>query len=459
MRSISSEEAETKQYMNGRTKKKNSSHYRSAIISLIFMPLFVGFTYSTAVTARNPPFLMCSLLGTMCFLFALRFLVQESTCLTSCCSCISEFAKRETGSEIEGSADSNDSRAAGNLSSLSGVTEDSVTPPHNFLQVCGQDEAAAKKMYFKTLQWRALERMDDIVDIPQDPAKFANIIKYYPHGFQGRSREGAVVLYEQLGKADATGLSTSKITPQDLLRHFMLRNEFIYTRCLKNNRDGEVGESSDMESVDDEPATQLMSILDVKGVGFYSISTDVMTFIKISADAMDSHYPNVVVRLAVLNSPSWFYTVWSGIARVLPESVKEKVMFINDMADLDQYVDPSMRPPEYGGTGCDLREGKDNKTFLDLPAQWAKSEAATSSLSDSAVSKCLPAEGSSVEALTEKSSMRDWLSIMVKIGGNDIEKEGRRRGTGNQEAFMGESNRCVASLTRACIHCCVINPA
>lgn len=445
---VNEEDEESSHHVNARVKKSDVYSYSNAIKAVIFVPLFIGFTYSTAITARNPPLLMCTICGCICLFLALRLLLLETSCISACCSSISDFAKRETGDIPAGDAVEEEVTTAGNLSSLAGVTEDSVNPPQNFVQICNDDMTAAKKMYFATLQWRALERMDEIVDIPQNPETFANIVKYYPHGFQGRTREGAAVVYEQLGGADATGLSKCNITPQNLLRHFMLRNEFIYTRCFKNQRDGELNEAENRKtSEEDEPVTQLMSILDVNGVGFYSISADVMTFIKISADVMDSHFPNVVVRLAVVNSPSWFYTVWSGIARVLPQSVKDKVMFINDMKDLDQFIDPCMRPPEYGGTGCDIRESADNKAFLDLPSHWAQIRAKSSERelpSDDQV-----VEGDSGQSVapslvrSDNSSMREWLQgAFTRQNSGDVSKPVDVK----TEAYMGEANRFVLKV-------------
>jgi hypothetical protein len=440
----SEEDDEGAHLVNTRMKKGEPNYYSSTINSIIFVPIFVAFTYSTAITARNPPLLMCTICGCVCLFFAFRFLSLETSCFSSCCSFIIDFAKRETDTASGGPASKEDVTGTGNLSSLVGITEDSVTPPENFLQICDNDVAEAKKKYFATLQWRAMERMDEIVDLPQNPDTFANIIKYYPHGFQGRTREGAAVVYEQLGGADASGLTKHNITPQNLLRHFMLRNEFIYTKCFKNQRDGELNEEENrMPSDEDEPVTQLMSILDVNGVGFYSISTDVMTFIKISADVMDSHFPNAVVRLAVVNSPSWFYTVWSGIARILPQSVKDKVMFINDMKDLDQFIDPSMRPREYGGTGCNIRESADNKKFLALPSHWeeirAKCSENTALVDDDRSGSELSQPVASGLVRPDNSSMREWLQ--GKFARQNSEDFSKSKSNMKTEAYMGESNR------------------
>ena len=423
------------------TKKTFNDYHDTFVICVIFVPLLVGFTYSTAITARNPPFLLCSTFGILCFLCALRFLWLETSCFSACYSNIDEFAKRETDNSC---GDEKGYSTAGNFNSLDGVTEDSVHPPENFMKVCGDDEAAAKKMFFNTLKWRAKERMDEIVEIPQNPDTFANILKYYPHGFQGRTLEGAAVVYELLGKASASQLSSHGITPQNLLRHFLLRNEFIHTKCSKNYRDGALDESQGrIVSDDDEPVTQLMSILDVNGVGFYSVNTDVISYIKISSEIMDAHYPNVVVRLAVINSPSWFYTIWSGIARVLPESVKKKVVFINNMKDLDEYIDPSMRPPEYGGTGCKLGESADNKEFLNLPKHWAEIEAAS-------IESQLPPQDvvvekrEEVEDTYEKKSMGDWLQGFIRRDNN--------HGSVNKiEAYMGERNRYMSAFVACAV--------
>ena len=433
-----------------RVRKKRKVHIipklepRKTKTITITQPFFPSFSYLSLWASPTVQQSRHATLPSSCALFAevsvsylLSFYFHWS---------ISSFAKRETDPSPVG-ADASGT-GTGDLSSLAGVTEESVTPPENFLAICGNDVAAAKKIYFRTLQWRALERMDEIVDIPQNPETFAMIEKYYPHGFQGRTREGAAVVYEKLGQADASALSHHGITPQHLLRHFMLRNEFLFSRCYANRRDGEILEASatddkeekneiEKADIEDKPVTHLMSVLDVKGVGYYSISADVITFIKVSSEVMDAHFPAVVVRLAIINSPSWFYTVWSGIAGVMPDSVKEKIMFINDMKDLDQYIEPCMRPAEYGGTGTDLCQGADNQAFLHLPTLWADMDMDASSSESSSLLPAGSQAVSSDQSRPETSSMRDWLQGMVRPEG------GKKPIAAQKEAFMGESNRLV----------------
>ena len=69
-------------------------------------------------------------------------------------------------------------------------------------------------------------------------------------------------------------------------------------------------------------------------------------------------------RLVIINTPRWFSTIWLGIARVLPESVRRKVDILSNVSQLDKYIDHSQRPSIYGGTGVDL--GKVKFWYFDL---------------------------------------------------------------------------------------------
>lgn len=69
---------------------------------------------------------------------------------------------------------------------------------------------------------------------------------------------------------------------------------------------------------------------------------------------MNVDFPLQVKRLVIVNTPRWFSTIWLGIARVLPESVRRKVDILSNVSQLDKYIDPSQRPALYGGRGLDL---------------------------------------------------------------------------------------------------------
>ncbi len=106
---------------------------------------------------------------------------------------------------------------------------------------------------------------------------FEEILTFYPHGIQGRTKEGGMICYEQLGQGNAGELHKRGVTPDHLLRHFMLRNEFIFRKCQKSFRDGDLT-ANPVPSGDEnaEKCTRLMTVLDVKGIKFSDFSGDVL---------------------------------------------------------------------------------------------------------------------------------------------------------------------------------------
>jgi CRAL/TRIO domain len=77
-----------------------------------------------------------------------------------------------------------------------------------------------------------------------------------------------------------------------------------------------------------------------------------------------------VARLVICNAPSWFHSVWSMVARVLPESVRKKVVIMHGVKGLDEFILPSNRPEEYGGSDVPLGHAPEHLQFLQLAKDW-----------------------------------------------------------------------------------------
>ena len=56
----------------------------------------------------------------------------------------------------------------------------------------------------------------------------------------------------------------------------MLRNEFILQRCKKSFRDGDITAQNSTLQQDNALCTNLMTVLDVKGIKFSDFSGDVL---------------------------------------------------------------------------------------------------------------------------------------------------------------------------------------
>ena len=172
-----------------------------------------------------------------------------------------------------------------------------------------------------------------------------------------------MVVYEKLGMAKPIQLREQGITPENLTEHFVLRNEFVLQRCGTTiNNDG--------HHENNLSRTRIVSVLDVKGIAVGDITTDVLAFLRISGQVVDHHYPGLVAKLIICNAPSWFWTVWGMIARVLPEKTRESIQIIGDTTGLDKYIDKTMRPAEYGGTDVPLGQRAEFTSFVELGQDW-----------------------------------------------------------------------------------------
>jgi hypothetical protein len=66
--------------------------------------------------------------------------------------------------------------------------------PVEYLQFYNNNQKSARHAYLKTLKWREINKVDEILTTPQP--YFHEILRLYPHAIHGVSKEGAVVLYE-----------------------------------------------------------------------------------------------------------------------------------------------------------------------------------------------------------------------------------------------------------------------
>lgn len=227
--------------------------------------------------------------------------------------------------------------------------------------------------------------MEKFLDTPQET--FHQILKMYPHFIHGRAKDGCHVLYELLGQARPKDLIKAAIDSDGLVLHFQLRNEYLFQRMaylpksyfhtaddVPPGVEAAVYTDEDKESSTDQTglaSQQIMTVLDVKGIGITDITSDVINFIKKSSEIMDSHYPGRVLRLVICNAPSWFYSTWSVVARVLPDSVRKKISIIAGTKGLDEFIDPNQRPAEYGGADPrPLGEAEEHWGFLQLQKDW-----------------------------------------------------------------------------------------
>ena len=302
---------------------------RMNILSFIFCTLFSGICFNENTDSLLPGFFAC-LVAAIYFLFLLgKSAIKDLMKLPI-------FAKLTRGRIME-SIDGSSVNLSGAPTSSDiveiDIDEADVEPSDIYIQAFKNDIAAAKKAYITRLKWRKLYNVDQVLSAPQK--FFDEILENYPHAIHGRSKEGCAIVYECIGQGDPRKLISLGVSPEILLWHFNMRNEYIFRRLSKSSF-GPLDEDANSD-----PVTHLMTVIDVKGIGMSDFTADVLSFLKQSSDTIESYYPpGTVIRLVIVNAPYWFSSVWSMVAKVLPDSVNKKVIIARGMNELDKFIDP-----------------------------------------------------------------------------------------------------------------------
>lgn len=195
----------------------------------IFAVLLSSALYNESDNVRFPSFfpivMMAILWDVIVFIYSLY--------------CLGIFTNRNSKdssivSRIIGSGGSNTGTAQRQTNrskeALQQILQNAPPTPQNFLDVCRGNEPKARAMFLKSLEWRFEYDVDNLLTTPQN--HFHDIMKFWPHGIHGRSRDNCVVLYEILGRAKPRDLVNAGITLHDLIWHFNLRNEFVFQKVL-----------------------------------------------------------------------------------------------------------------------------------------------------------------------------------------------------------------------------------
>eukprot|EP00606_Chrysophyceae_sp_TOSAG23-5_P001532 GSChrysophyteH2.ASY1.ANO1.977.1 assembled CDS len=184
---------------------------------------------------------------------------------------------------------------------------------------------------------------------------------------------------------------------------------------------------------------RLMTIVDVNNISVSDINTDMISFLRQTAEIGDQYYPEVVSRLVIVNAPYWFETIWRMVNKVLPVSVQEKIKILHGVEGLSEFVDKEQLPPEYGGTNpIPLGQSTDHKAWVALTEDSSRS--GTGSLEREDYENQKELEGSSSNSRAQKGSSNSGNS------GNDDEQGSgwlgwwRRGMKGPAEAHLGSKS-------------------
>ena len=157
--------------------------------------------------------------------------------------------------------------------------------------------------------------------------------------------------------------------------------------------------------------------------------------------------------MVICNAPSWFHSVWSMVARVLPDSVRKKVIIMNGVKGLDEFINPTHRPEEYGGTDVPLGQAPEHLQFLQLAKDWELIRTERGEKGEKGdihnSSECGSQSGSGSGSGYHSSRSSRNSSIQGKSKGGDYEKESNsnhRKKSSKKKKSSSNSSSSSSSL-------------
>eukprot|EP00388_Colpodella_angusta_P005779 GDKJ01017634.1.p1 GENE.GDKJ01017634.1~~GDKJ01017634.1.p1 ORF type:complete len:306 (+),score=67.83 GDKJ01017634.1:12-929(+) len=165
----------------------------------------------------------------------------------------------------------------------------------------------------------------------------------YPHGYHGCAITGEPVFLQRIGKADL-----SKLLKKQPIEYFVEASAQNYERTLALRLPAcsiEQGHAID----------QIVTILDLKGMGIFSFNATVREVLKKLNDVGSNHYPELLKKLILVNTPTSFSVVLQFLKLILPERTLGKILVLYSMKDeherkkLQEWVSPDQLPDFLGG--------------------------------------------------------------------------------------------------------------
>ncbi|KAA1473730.1 CRAL/TRIO domain-containing protein [Dentipellis sp. KUC8613] len=245
----------------------------------------------------------------------------------------------------------------------------SVQPSHDdatllrFLRARRFEPDKAQRQFTTTEDWR---RQQDIgrlyATFPAD--EFERAKRFYPRWTGRRDKHGVPVYVFRL--ASLTGPMQKELNAVPVERRyqrivalweFMSRFTLPLCTALPHPHD------------DKTPISTVTSIIDLESVSLGTMWS-LRHHLQQASELATAHYPETLHRIAVVNAPAFFPTVWGWIKAWFDEGTRTKVMVLgrNPGEQLRTFIEPHNLPKAYGG---ELEFAFEDEPVLDEPAREA----------------------------------------------------------------------------------------
>lgn len=205
-----------------------------------------------------------------------------------------------------------------------------------FLRARTFNLSASLEMYEKHMAWRQKWNVDSLLLPTNKPNKLDLVDKLLPHQLIGSDKADRPVLYEKLGKVDATAV-TRLINADDYLRCHIFKYESVWASM------------NDIQKATGKHVETFTLVLDLKGVRIDVRKT--MGYLNMCSQNDADNFPERLGRLIVIHTPLLFKVLWQLAQAVIDEKTKKKISIVygDPLPVLSDIIDVSQIPTEYRG--------------------------------------------------------------------------------------------------------------
>ena len=142
-----------------------------------------------------------------------------------------------------------------------------------------------------------------------------------------------------------------KITTIESMTNIYIQNsEYMFTHLYKS-----------LSNENNLNITQTLSIIDLKGCSFRSLTKEVYVYIK------NTYYPETIYKMFIINTPFVFNAAWSLIKPLIPTRTREKIHILKTGEEniLYEFIDRDKLPENLDFTNIDNSNNIYEQNYLD----------------------------------------------------------------------------------------------
>ncbi|KAG7088632.1 hypothetical protein E1B28_012604 [Marasmius oreades] len=227
-----------------------------------------------------------------------------------------------------------------------------------FLRARRFDVKLAQKQFSDTQRWRKEHNVDALfADFPSD--EFEDSKRFYPRWTGRRDKDGHPVYVYRLASIASLQQELHSVAParryQRIVVLYEVMTQFVLPLCTA------------LPHKTSTPISSATTIIDLEKVSFGAM-WGLRNHLQEASKLATANYPETLHTIAVVNSPSFFPTIWRWISAWFDEGTGRKIHVLGTDPGpvLRSLIDPADLPVVYGGV---LDWQFENEPNMDDPAK------------------------------------------------------------------------------------------